>query len=104
MTVSLMPSENPSHFVEFDTSRMIKNCFATKRRGCSPRPCRGAVQTGRDRMELHETRYSSRLSSRHGALRLRPHVSDSLNRQGRHAARGNLLELPSLLHGQAEVG
>jgi hypothetical protein len=31
-----------------------------------------AVQTGRDRMEPHETRYSSRLSPRHGALRLRP--------------------------------
>src|SRR6267143_5526641 len=63
-----------------------------------------AVQTGRDRMELHETRYSPRLSSCYGALRLRSHLSDSLDHQGRYAARGNLLQLPSLFHRQAEAG
>src|SRR5246127_1398524 len=56
------------------------------------------------RKATHETRYSSRLSSCDGALRLRPHVPDSLDHQGRHAARGNLLELSPLLHWQAEAG
>src|SRR5246127_2846856 len=56
------------------------------------------------RKATHETRYSSRLSSWDGALRLRPHVPDSLDHQGRHAARGNLLELSPLLHWQAEAG
>jgi hypothetical protein len=38
-----------------------------------------AVQTGHDRMEKHETRYSSRLSSRNGALCLRAYLSDALD-------------------------
>src|SRR5437016_485165 len=43
------------------------------------RLCWSAVETGRDRMELHETRYPPRLSSRYGALCLRPHLRDSLD-------------------------
>src|SRR5713101_6857616 len=54
-------------------------------------------------MELHEARYSSRLSSRHRALCLRPHLPDSLDHQRRDAARGNLLELPSFFHRQAKT-
>src|SRR4029077_4374122 len=68
-----------------------------------PDPVGPAVQTGRDRMETHETRYSPRLSRRYGALRLRPHFPDALDHQGRDAARRNLLELPSFLHWQAET-
>src|SRR6266516_993199 len=66
-----------------------------------------AVETGRDERQPHETRYSPRLSRRlsrrYGALRLRPHVPDALDHQRRHDARGNLLELPPLLHRQAET-
>src|SRR5260221_3723833 len=54
-------------------------------------------------MEPHETRYSPRLSSLNGALRLRQHLSDWLDHEGRDAARRNLLDLPSFLHRQAKT-
>ena len=62
-----------------------------------------AVQTGRDGLETHETRYSSRLSRCYRALRLRAHLPDAFDHKGRHVKGGNLLELPSLFHWQAEA-
>src|SRR5882762_2091602 len=64
---------------------------------------RSAVQTGRDRLEPHETRYSSRLSPSNRTLRLRQRLPDSLDNEGRNAARRNLLELPPILHRQAKI-
>src|SRR5271169_6211202 len=54
-------------------------------------------------MEKHETRYSSRLSRCYRALCLRAYLPDPLDDQGRHAARRNLLELPSVFHWEAET-
>src|SRR5262249_6124285 len=64
---------------------------------------RSAAQTGRERLEIHEARYSSRLSSRNRSLCLREQFSNAFHRQGRQAERRNLLQLPSLLHRQAEA-
>ena len=41
------------------------------------------MQTGRERMEPHETRYSPRLSRRYSPLRLRQQFPNSLNHQRR---------------------
>ena len=61
------------------------------------------MQTGRDGLETHETRYSSRLSRCYRALRLRAHLPDAFDRKGRHAEGGNLFELPSLFHWQTKT-
>src|SRR6266404_4547180 len=47
--------------------------------------------------------YPPRLSCRYGALRLRPQFHDSFDDQRRQVECRNLLELPSLLHWQAEA-
>src|SRR5208282_5509523 len=62
-----------------------------------------AVQTGRERMEPHETRYSPRLSRRNSPLRLRPQFLYTLDHQGRHAQSRNLLQLPPFLHRQTKA-
>jgi hypothetical protein len=62
-----------------------------------------AVQTGRDGLETHETRNSPRLPRCYRALRLRAHFPDAFDHKGRHVKGGNLLELPSLFHRQAEA-
>src|SRR5262249_26325080 len=57
-----------------------------------------AAQTGRERLEIHETRYSPRLSSRNRPLCLRQQFSNTFHGQRGQAQRRNLLQLPPILH------
>ena len=58
----------------------------------------------RSKENFHERRDSSRLPRSDRSLRLRQHLQDPLDLQRPSATRGNLLELPSVLHRKAEAG
>src|SRR5262249_25331025 len=65
-------------------------------RGATPPPRRRLLSWPGD-----EGRHPPRIRARDGPLRLREHVPDPLDETG--AARRDLLELPPVLHGQAEA-
>ena len=80
-----------AHLETSQDSRTINGCRWPSDAAVVPRH-RGAAQTGRRIGAPDETRYSSRLSRSHRALRLRQQFQDPFHAQRRSGPRGNLFE------------